>query len=83
LLTCQLKIASENKKFFDLVSYNRTYHLNCDGDEEAEEWISVILNSKEAALSQQFDQKVDNDGLVSFLNKGFYIPDFTSMITHV
>lgn len=44
LLTCQLKIVSENKKFFDLVSYNRTYHLH--SEDEAEEWISVLLNSK-------------------------------------
>lgn len=44
LLTCQLKVVSEDKKFFDLVSYNRTYHLQ--SDDEAEEWISVLLNSK-------------------------------------
>ena len=44
LLTCQLKVVSEDKKFFDLVSYNRTYHLH--SEEEADEWISVILNSK-------------------------------------
>ncbi|XP_021956640.1 arfGAP with SH3 domain, ANK repeat and PH domain-containing protein isoform X2 [Folsomia candida] len=62
LLTCQLKIVSENKKFFDLVSYNRTYHLH--SEDEAEEWISVLLNSKEASLSKAFDRQVDNDGLV-------------------
>ncbi|CAG7828271.1 unnamed protein product [Allacma fusca] len=62
LLTCQLKIVSDDKKFFDLVSYNRTYHLHSEDD--AEEWISVLLNSKEAAMAKAFDQKVDNDGLV-------------------
>ncbi len=44
LLTCQLKVISDDKKFFDLVSYNRTYHLQ--SEDEADEWISVLLNSK-------------------------------------
>ncbi|XP_022247586.1 arfGAP with SH3 domain, ANK repeat and PH domain-containing protein-like isoform X2 [Limulus polyphemus] len=55
LLTCQVKLVPEEKKCFDLVSYNRTYHFQADDDAEMDVWMSVLVNSKEGALRKAFD----------------------------
>ncbi|XP_069978926.1 arfGAP with SH3 domain, ANK repeat and PH domain-containing protein isoform X3 [Penaeus vannamei] len=52
LLTCQVKASMDDRKCFDLVSYNRTYHLMGEDEVEASAWMSVLLNSKEGALQK-------------------------------
>uniref|UniRef100_A0A8D3DBG3 Un-named sa1614 n=1 Tax=Scophthalmus maximus TaxID=52904 RepID=A0A8D3DBG3_SCOMX len=52
LLTCQVKPSVEDKKCFDLISHNRTYHFLA---EDEAEWISVLSNSKQEALSVALD----------------------------
>ncbi|XP_069162450.1 arfGAP with SH3 domain, ANK repeat and PH domain-containing protein isoform X6 [Procambarus clarkii] len=52
LLTCQVKASMDDRKCFDLVSYNRTYHLMGEDEVEAAAWMSVLLNSKEGALQK-------------------------------
>uniref|UniRef100_A0A3B3TAK4 ArfGAP with SH3 domain, ankyrin repeat and PH domain 1a n=1 Tax=Paramormyrops kingsleyae TaxID=1676925 RepID=A0A3B3TAK4_9TELE len=62
LLTCQVKPSSEDKKCFDLISHNRTYHFQA---EDEQDWISVLTNSKEEALNTAFrgDQSAGEDSL--------------------
>lgn len=55
LLTCQVKTIPDDKCSFDLVSYSRTYHFQAEDELDAESWISVILNCKEAVLKKEFD----------------------------
>ncbi|XP_042212211.1 arfGAP with SH3 domain, ANK repeat and PH domain-containing protein-like isoform X5 [Homarus americanus] len=52
LLTCQVKASMDDHKCFDLVSFNRTYHLMGEDEMEAAAWMSVLLNSKEGALQK-------------------------------
>ncbi|XP_045133962.1 arfGAP with SH3 domain, ANK repeat and PH domain-containing protein-like isoform X2 [Portunus trituberculatus] len=52
LLTCQVKRVGDDGRYFDLVSYNRTYHLMAEDEVEADAWVSVLLNSKEGALQK-------------------------------
>ncbi|XP_035527097.1 arf-GAP with SH3 domain, ANK repeat and PH domain-containing protein 1-like, partial [Morone saxatilis] len=47
LLTCQVKPSTEDKKCFDLISHNRTYHFQAEDDSEFVSWVSVLTNSKE------------------------------------
>ncbi|XP_077460199.1 arf-GAP with SH3 domain, ANK repeat and PH domain-containing protein 2 isoform X2 [Stigmatopora argus] len=51
LLTCQVKPSVEDKKCFDLISHNRTYHFLAEDEGECVAWISVLSNSKEEALT--------------------------------
>lgn len=55
LLTCQVKLVMEDRKCFDLVSYNRTYHFQAEDETEMEAWMSVLINCKEGALMKAFD----------------------------
>uniref|UniRef100_T1J7C5 ArfGAP with SH3 domain, ANK repeat and PH domain-containing protein n=1 Tax=Strigamia maritima TaxID=126957 RepID=T1J7C5_STRMM len=55
LLTCQVKQVPDDKRCFDLISYNRTYHFQADDENEAETWMSVLINCKEGALMKAFD----------------------------
>ncbi|KAG7310873.1 hypothetical protein JYU34_003704 [Plutella xylostella] len=57
LLTCQIKVASEDKRAFDLVSYNRTYHFQAEDESEQRAWTSVLVNCKEGALMRAFHQQ--------------------------
>ncbi|XP_050670964.1 arfGAP with SH3 domain, ANK repeat and PH domain-containing protein isoform X2 [Leptidea sinapis] len=57
LLTCQIKVATEDKRAFDLVSYNRTYHFQADDESEQRAWTSVLVNCKEGALMRAFHQQ--------------------------
>ncbi|XP_061661379.1 arf-GAP with SH3 domain, ANK repeat and PH domain-containing protein 1 isoform X3 [Syngnathoides biaculeatus] len=54
LLTCQVKPSAEDRKCFDLISHNRTYHFQAEDEQEFVIWISVLTNSKEEALNMAF-----------------------------
>lgn len=62
LLTCQVKAIADDKKFFDLVSYNRTYHFQAEDENEMEAWTSVLINCKEGALKKEFDNNNATSG---------------------
>ncbi|MCJ8736606.1 hypothetical protein PDJAM_G00014340 [Pangasius djambal] len=51
LLTCQVRPNPEEKRNFDLVTHNRTYHFQAEDEQECMIWVSVLQNSKEAALN--------------------------------
>ncbi|XP_046459422.1 arfGAP with SH3 domain, ANK repeat and PH domain-containing protein-like isoform X4 [Daphnia pulex] len=71
LLTCQIKPVpnhAEDRRCFDLISYNRTYHFQTEEEEEMAAWISVMVNSKEGALMKAFD---DNGRHGPKVNQGF------------
>uniref|UniRef100_A0A8C6LBK0 ArfGAP with SH3 domain, ankyrin repeat and PH domain 3 n=1 Tax=Nothobranchius furzeri TaxID=105023 RepID=A0A8C6LBK0_NOTFU len=51
LLTCQVRPDPEDKRTFDLVSHNRTYHFQAEDEQECMIWMSVLQNSKEEALN--------------------------------
>uniref|UniRef100_A0A8C4ZZ27 ArfGAP with SH3 domain, ankyrin repeat and PH domain 3 n=1 Tax=Gadus morhua TaxID=8049 RepID=A0A8C4ZZ27_GADMO len=51
LLTCQVRANPEERRTFDLVTRNRTYHFQADDEEECLIWVSVLQNSKEEALN--------------------------------
>ncbi|XP_035388521.1 arf-GAP with SH3 domain, ANK repeat and PH domain-containing protein 3 isoform X1 [Electrophorus electricus] len=51
LLTCQVRPSPEEKRCFDLVTHNRTYHFQAEDEQECLIWVSVLQNSKEAALN--------------------------------
>ncbi|XP_073797705.1 arf-GAP with SH3 domain, ANK repeat and PH domain-containing protein 1 isoform X6 [Danio rerio] len=65
LLTCQVKPSAEDRKCFDLISHNRTYHFQAEDEQEFIIWISVLTNSKEEALNMAFrgEQGGGDDGL--------------------
>ncbi|XP_061751855.1 arf-GAP with SH3 domain, ANK repeat and PH domain-containing protein 2a isoform X1 [Nerophis ophidion] len=71
LLTCQVKNNPEEKKSFDLISHDRTYHFQAEDDQDCQIWISVLQNSKEEALNQAFkgDQHVGENNIVQELTK--------------
>ncbi|XP_076155617.1 arf-GAP with SH3 domain, ANK repeat and PH domain-containing protein 2a [Alosa pseudoharengus] len=71
LLTCQVKHNPEEKKSFDLISHDRTYHFQADDEAECQMWISVLQNSKEEALNNAFkgDQHVGENNIVQELTK--------------
>ncbi|XP_060113536.1 arf-GAP with SH3 domain, ANK repeat and PH domain-containing protein 3 [Heteronotia binoei] len=63
LLTCQVRPLPEDKKSFDLVTHNRTYHFQAEDEQECLIWVSVLQNSKDEALSNAF--KMDPGGCMS------------------
>ncbi|XP_030623058.1 arf-GAP with SH3 domain, ANK repeat and PH domain-containing protein 1 [Chanos chanos] len=65
LLTCQVKPSAEDRKCFDLISHNRTYHFQAEDEQEFVIWISVLTNSKEEALNMAFrgEQSTGEDSL--------------------
>ncbi|XP_029468224.1 arf-GAP with SH3 domain, ANK repeat and PH domain-containing protein 1-like isoform X2 [Rhinatrema bivittatum] len=56
LLTCQVKPCLEDRKCFDLISHNRTYHFQAEDEQECTAWISVLTNSKQEALNMAFHE---------------------------
>ncbi|XP_074913526.1 arf-GAP with SH3 domain, ANK repeat and PH domain-containing protein 2-like [Buteo buteo] len=56
LLTCQVKPNMDDKKCFDLVSYNRTYRFLAEDEQACVAWVSVLSNSKEEALNMAFSK---------------------------
>ncbi|XP_057716310.1 arf-GAP with SH3 domain, ANK repeat and PH domain-containing protein 2a isoform X2 [Corythoichthys intestinalis] len=71
LLTCQVKHNPDEKKSFDLISHDRTYHFQAEDDQDCQIWISVLQNSKEEALNQAFkgEQHVGENNIVQELTK--------------
>ncbi|TRY85964.1 hypothetical protein DNTS_015373 [Danionella cerebrum] len=71
LLTCQVKHNPEEKRSFDLISHDRTYHFQAEDEPECQIWISVLQNSKEEALNNAFkgDQHVGENNIVQELTK--------------
>ncbi|CAI9545830.1 unnamed protein product [Staurois parvus] len=65
LLTCQVKPNADEKKSFDLISHNRTYHFQAEDEQDYIAWISVLTNSKEEALNMAFrgDQSTGESSL--------------------
>ncbi|XP_024083772.1 arfGAP with SH3 domain, ANK repeat and PH domain-containing protein isoform X1 [Cimex lectularius] len=55
LLTCQIKLVPDDKRCFDLISYNRTYHFQAEDENDQRAWMSVLVNCKEGALLRTFD----------------------------
>ncbi|XP_071354005.1 arf-GAP with SH3 domain, ANK repeat and PH domain-containing protein 3 isoform X3 [Trachinotus anak] len=51
LLTCQVRPDPEDRRTFDLVTHNRTYHFQAEDEQECLIWVSVLQNSKEEALN--------------------------------
>ncbi|XP_077476946.1 arf-GAP with SH3 domain, ANK repeat and PH domain-containing protein 3 [Stigmatopora argus] len=51
LLTCQVRPNPEDRRAFDLVTHNRTYHFQTEDEQERVIWVSVLQNSKEEALN--------------------------------
>ncbi|ERL85163.1 hypothetical protein D910_02585 [Dendroctonus ponderosae] len=68
LLTCQIKIVPDDKRGFDLISYNRTYHFQAEDEADQRAWMSVLINCKEMALMKAFDDsgKTGRDKVNSF-----------------
>lgn len=60
LLTCQVKLVpGKEKKCFDLISFNRTYHFQVEDEHDITAWVHVLVNCKEGALKRQFDDSRD------------------------
>ncbi|KAF7693272.1 arf-GAP with SH3 domain, ANK repeat and PH domain-containing protein 1 isoform X4 [Silurus meridionalis] len=62
LLTCQVKPSLEDKKCFDLISHNRTYHFLTEDEPDCVAWISVLTNSKQEALNVALDEHKHSGG---------------------
>lgn len=61
LLTCQVKLVpGKEKKCFDLISFNRTYHFQVEDEHDITAWVYVLINCKEGALKKQFDDPDSN-----------------------
>ncbi|XP_030073601.1 arf-GAP with SH3 domain, ANK repeat and PH domain-containing protein 3 isoform X2 [Microcaecilia unicolor] len=72
LLTCQVRPNPEEKRSFDLVTHNRTYHFQAEDDQEYVAWVSVLQNSKEESLNNAFKgelSKGDHGGTNSGLQE--------------
>ncbi|XP_043935034.1 arf-GAP with SH3 domain, ANK repeat and PH domain-containing protein 2 isoform X2 [Protopterus annectens] len=71
LLTCQVKPTTEDKKSFDLISHDRTYHFQAEDEQECSIWMSILQNSKEEALNNAFkgDQSAGENNIVLELTK--------------
>lgn len=72
LLTCQVKTIPDDKCSFDLISYSRTYHFQAEDELDAEAWISVLLNCKEAILKKEFD---NNKTVDKFNNEDYLLTE--------
>ncbi|XP_062894016.1 arf-GAP with SH3 domain, ANK repeat and PH domain-containing protein 2a [Mobula hypostoma] len=75
LLTCQVKANPEERKCFDLISHDRTYHFQVDDEQECQVWISVLQNSKEEALNNAFkgDHNAGENNIVQELTKAIIL----------
>ncbi|XP_018326962.1 arfGAP with SH3 domain, ANK repeat and PH domain-containing protein isoform X2 [Agrilus planipennis] len=62
LLTCQIKMVPDDKRGFDLISYNRTYHFQAEDEADQHAWMSVLVNCKEMALMKAFDDSGKSGG---------------------
>ncbi|KAM9443767.1 arf-GAP with SH3 domain, ANK repeat and PH domain-containing protein 1 isoform 1-T2 [Clarias gariepinus] len=62
LLTCQVKPSLEDRKCFDLISHDRTYHFLTEDEPDCVAWISVLTNSKQEALNVALDEHKQTGG---------------------
>ncbi|XP_051951896.1 arf-GAP with SH3 domain, ANK repeat and PH domain-containing protein 2b isoform X2 [Xyrauchen texanus] len=71
LLTCQVKRNPDEKKCFDLISHDRTYHFQAEDEAECQIWVSVLQNCKDEALNNAFkdDQNEGENNIVRELTK--------------
>ncbi|XP_078279601.1 arf-GAP with SH3 domain, ANK repeat and PH domain-containing protein 2-like isoform X2 [Rhinoraja longicauda] len=60
LLTCQVRPNLEERKCFDLIAHNRTYHFQTEDEQECQVWVAVLQNSKEEALNNAFKGDVSH-----------------------
>ncbi|CAG0885765.1 unnamed protein product [Darwinula stevensoni] len=67
LLTSQIKLIPDDRRCFDLVAYNRTYHFQGEDENDRDAWVSVLINSKERLLMHAFhsggQQRPANDSV--------------------
>uniref|UniRef100_A0A3Q0T3B2 ArfGAP with SH3 domain, ankyrin repeat and PH domain 2a n=1 Tax=Amphilophus citrinellus TaxID=61819 RepID=A0A3Q0T3B2_AMPCI len=54
LLTCQVKHNPEEKRSFDLISHDRTYHFQAEDDQDCQIWLSSCRNDFSLVLFTQF-----------------------------
>ncbi|XP_041043949.1 arf-GAP with SH3 domain, ANK repeat and PH domain-containing protein 2a [Carcharodon carcharias] len=75
LLTCQVKANPDERKCFDLISHDRTYHFQVDDEQECQVWMSVLQNSKEEALNNAFkgDHNTGENNIVQELTKAIIV----------
>ncbi|XP_028674203.1 arf-GAP with SH3 domain, ANK repeat and PH domain-containing protein 3 [Erpetoichthys calabaricus] len=75
LLTCQVRPNPDEKKCFDLITHNRTYHFQAEDEQECLVWMSVLQNSKEEALNAAFkgDQGQDQDQSIKELTRSVIV----------
>lgn len=57
LLTCQIKPVPDDKRSFDLISYNRPYHFQAEDEQDQKAWMSVLINCKEKVLTKSFQHE--------------------------
>ncbi|KAI9576033.1 arfGAP with SH3 domain, ANK repeat and PH domain-containing protein isoform X2 [Glossina fuscipes] len=57
LLTCQIKPVPDDKRGFDLISYNRPYHFQAEDEADQRAWMAVLVNCKEKALAKAFQHE--------------------------
>uniref|UniRef100_A0A8C5P7U0 ArfGAP with SH3 domain, ankyrin repeat and PH domain 3 n=1 Tax=Leptobrachium leishanense TaxID=445787 RepID=A0A8C5P7U0_9ANUR len=62
LLTCQVRPNVEDKRSFDLITHNRTYHFQAEDEFEAQVWVSVLQNSKDESLNAAFGSDGPSNG---------------------
>ncbi|XP_031435941.1 arf-GAP with SH3 domain, ANK repeat and PH domain-containing protein 3 [Clupea harengus] len=63
LLTCQVRPNPDDRRTFDLVTHNRTYHFQAEDEQECMIWVSVLQNSKEEALNTALGGDAQDSGL--------------------
>ncbi|XP_062378617.1 arf-GAP with SH3 domain, ANK repeat and PH domain-containing protein 3 [Sardina pilchardus] len=63
LLTCQVRPNPDDRRTFDLVTHNRTYHFQAEDEQECMIWVSVLQNSKEEALNAALGSDQQGGGL--------------------
>jgi Arf-GAP/SH3 domain/ANK repeat/PH domain-containing protein len=47
----------DDKRSFDLISYNRSYHFQAEDEADQKAWMSVLINCKERALAKSFQHQ--------------------------
>ncbi|NWY06959.1 ASAP3 protein, partial [Nothoprocta ornata] len=80
LLTCQVRPHAEEKKCFDLVTHNRTYHFQAEDEQECVVWVSVLQNSKDEALSNAFKGEPDGSVAAAGAAAGGAVQELTRLV---
>ncbi|NXA41175.1 ASAP3 protein, partial [Eudromia elegans] len=80
LLTCQVRPHAEEKKCFDLVTHNRTYHFQAEDEQECVVWVSVLQNSKDEALSNAFKGEPDGGAAAAGAAPDGALHDLTKLV---